>query len=363
MIENTNVVYGNPDLAYLFDDEKISVDKLPKGYTLDMYNKIMDINDVNSGDTIVGTLVSETDNEILFEIGAKDFARVAKNKSELSFFEGKKVGDTMEMLILSKTENPYSINASVADIYEARAHESLSEIDNNAVALVYVKELTDAGYNVDLLHDGTRLDAFMPQTLAGINKLHDTAKEALVGKELKVMIESFSREKGTYIVSRRRYLKTLIPKAMENLEYGKVYTGYITGSAPFGVFVEFEECLTGLIHKTNINPAYAETFQDIPDGMEIDFYIKEVIKNKIILTQILTESLWDELEQGDVVKGRIKEVRDFGMLVDLDDETTGLIPTTILLKDNTTGEIGDEINVTIMTVDRAARKIYLKEKK
>jgi ribosomal protein S1 len=52
---------------------------------------------------------------------------------------------------------------------------------------------------------------FIPNTLAGINKLYDPT--SIIGETFQVMIESFSEYEGTYIVSRRKYLQSLIQKS------------------------------------------------------------------------------------------------------------------------------------------------------
>ena len=75
-----------------------------------------------------------------------------------------------------------------------------------------VREMTPAGYNVDLYFEGVTLAGFMQNTLAGINKLHNP--KSILGKTFDLMIESFSQEEGTYIVSRRKYLQSLIPTAL-----------------------------------------------------------------------------------------------------------------------------------------------------
>jgi hypothetical protein len=56
------------------------------------------------------------------------------------------------------------------------------------------------------------------------------------------------------------------------------------------VFVEFNDCLTGMIHKTNLDPDWTRRFDQILPGYQIEFYIKEIIKDKIILTQISRDS-------------------------------------------------------------------------
>ena len=201
------------------------------------------------------------------------------------------------------------------------------------------------------------MPGFMPNTLAGINKLFDV--NSIVGKTFEVMIESYSEQEGTYIVSRRKYLQTLIPSAIKELEYNIPYSGYVTGTTPFGVFVEFNDCLTGMIHKANIDPDWQERIQEIRPGYNIEFYIKEIIKDKIILTQILRETLWDNIKNGQVLNGTVKDIKPFGTLVNLDEETVGLIHTSEMERLKKKFSSGQQLKVKVLSVDRSSRKIFL----
>jgi len=126
------------------------------------------------------------------------------------------------------------------------------------------------------------------------------------------------------------------------------------------VFVEFNKCLTGMIHKVNLNPKYQEVITDIPAGTEIDFYVKEVLKgNKIILSQNLNKSLWDTIKLGQVKTAKVKSVKPFGLLVELDAETTGLVQKHHLEKINKKFEVGDSVKVKVISVIKDDRKIYL----
>jgi small subunit ribosomal protein S1 len=197
----------------------------------------------------------------------------------------------------------------------------------------------------------------MPNTLAGINKLYDPT--SIIGDTFQVMVESFSEHEGTYIVSRRKYLQSLIPDEISNLEFNTLYGGRVTGTTPFGIFVEFNECLTGMIHKANVTEDWQNRISEIKPGQEIEFYIKEIIKDKIILTQVLRETLWDNIKNGQLIEGRVKDVKQFGTLVILDDETVGLIHTSEMEKLGKKFTSGQDIRVKVLSVDRSSRKIFL----
>jgi len=289
--------------------------------------------------------------------GLKDDIRVDERLSESKYLKNSAIGDLVDILIIDINHDQFYIKGSISSLYESMARQNLKTIEEGESVLAVVKSMNPAGYDLDILHGGVTLSAFMPNTLAGINKLF--SPESIVGETFNVMIDSYSDREGTYIVSRRRYLQTLIPNAIKELRYDEVYKGYVTGTREFGVFVEFNECLTGMIHKANVNPEWADRISDIKPGFEIDFYVKEIIKNKIILTQIVRETLWDTIKNGQVINGTIKDVKPFGTLVNLDEETVGLIHTSEMEKFNKKFASGDDIKVKVLSVDRASRKIFL----
>jgi ribosomal protein S1 len=292
-----------------------------------------------------------------FDGGYKDYVRVENRPSESKYLKNTNIGDSVDILITDVNQNNFFIRGSLSELYESRARKTLTNLEEGVSVMVYVRDLTPAGFSVDIQFDSVTLPGFMPNTLAGINKLSNP--ELILGQTFNVMIESFSREEGTYIVSRRKYLQTLIPSAIRELEYDKVYLGIVTGTTPFGIFVEFNDCLTGMIHKTNIDPGWVDRIDQIRPGFEIEFYIKEIIKDKIILTQILRDSLWDSIKIGQIINGKIRDIKPFGALVILDDETNGLIHTSELEKVSRRFQKDEDVRVKVIAVDRMNRKIFL----
>lgn len=309
------------------------------------------------GETVNVTYVGVNDDYFMFDAGFKDYVRVDNKLNEAKYLKNTNIGETIDVLILSIDESIYLIKGSISSIYENRIHENLKTIMFDEHVMGFVKGLAPAGFSIEISYDGITLEGFMPNTLAGINKLHDP--ESIIGTSMEVMIESFSKEEGTYIVSRRKYLQTLIPTAVKLLQQGTVYSGHVTGSTDFGLFIEFNDCLTGMIHKTNLNPAYQDKISEIRPGTLVNFYVKEIIKDKIILTQILRESLWDVIKIGQVLDGKVKDNKQFGSLIILDDETIGLVHTSEMEKSSRKVSSGDKVKVKVIAIDRLSRKIFL----
>lgn len=324
---------------------------------LDMFNSVSVIKPV-VGKTIEATYMGTFGEQHVFSCtGLKDDIHVENRPGENKYLKNTQIGDKIDVLILYVNEQDYYIYGSISEIYETKAREDLMSLDEEMVVNCLVRGTNPAGYDVDIYYESVTLPGFMPNTLAGINRLYDP--ESIVGQEMWVSVESFSESEGTYIVSRRKYLQTLIPDAIAELDTVTVYGGHVTGTTQFGVFVEFNECLTGMIHKANINPDWQDRISEIQAGFEIDFYVKEVAKNKIILTQVLRESLWDNIKIGQIIDGEIKDNKNFGSLVLLDDETMGLIHTSELARSGKKFTSGEKVKVRVLALDRQSRKIFL----
>lgn len=303
--------------------------------------------------------VSSNKDYHMFDGNFKDYVRVDNKNSESVFIGDLNKGDKMDVLITSIKDNPFLIRGSVSSIYEERVQQELTNMSDSDYIYGYIKDSNPAGYSVEFTYNGVNLIGFMPNTLAGVNRLYDP--ESIVGQTLELMIESYSNDEGTYIVSRRKYLHSLIPDEISKLEKNKLYLGTVTGTVDFGIFVEFNNCLTGLIHKSNMNTDY--NLEDIKPGVGIEFYVKEIIKDKIILTQVLKETLWDTIDNGQIFKGIVKDVKQNGVLVILDDETMGMIKITEIEDNGIKVSNGDFITVVVNSVDRSQRKIFLSVKK
>lgn len=359
---NTTII-GNEALAYVFDEVNFSSKNKKNNKRSNSFNEIEKMYNLDKiaiptkGQIVLAKYIGMTSRQYVFSVsGYKDEIRIDNRLSESKYLKNLNIGDEIDVLISDVDNNNFMIKGSVSSIYESKAHADLKSIYEGTPVKAFIKSLNPAGYEVEILHKGVTLPAFMPNTLAGINKLYDP--NIIVGETFDVMVESYSVSEGTYIVSRRKYLQTLIPEAIKQLYTNTVYTGRVTGTTPFGVFVEFNECLTGMIHKANIDEAWVDKFDTIKPGFLIDFYIKEIFKDKIILTQNLKETLWDTIKTNQIIEGTIKDTKIFGVLVNLDEETVGLIPSSKLEK-NVKYNNGDKIKVKVTDSDRSVRKIYL----
>ena len=328
-----------------------------------LYEGMTNIEEISKGDIVIGLVSQIKDREVIVDIGNKDNVIIDRRGSEEKICRQLKVGKKVEVLIVEVRESPFMIKGSVADLVKMNVEQKMRTFYENNVGIEgTVKEIIPAGYLIDIEIDGITIDAFMPNTLADVNKMHDT--NILLGSKIMIMLETLQQDKGIYVVSRKKYLKTLIPEKIKWLKKQpkeKVFTGHVTGTRDFGIFVQFEDCLTGMIHKANIVEGYRDKIATIEPGTLIDFYIKDIIKGgqQIILTQILKDSLWDTIRVGDNLQGKVVSIKPFGALIELDFDTNGLIQTTYINKNNKKLVEGEMVDVVVISIIRDDRKIYL----
>jgi small subunit ribosomal protein S1 len=335
---------------------------------LELYQKMeksfLSLREINAGEVVTGVIDSINEKEILVDFGYKDFIYVDKPK-KINVSADLKSGDTIDVLVTEIVDNPFLIKGSITELIKQNVHNKMKHYFETKLPLTStVKSMIPAGYMMNIHMDNITIEAFMPNTLADVNKLSNS--QSIMGFTFEVMLETLQQEKGVYVVSRRKYLQSLIPEEIKKLKTGEVYKGEVTGTTPFGVFVQFSAsiggptCLTGMVHKANIDEYWHDKWNQIVPGMSIEFYVKEVIKNnKIILTQILKESLWDTIKVGKILNGKIRDIKNFGALIELDEETTGLIQTTYINKYSKKLNVGDELKVKVISLIRDDRKIYL----
>ena len=279
------------------------------------------------------------------------------------------VGSEIEILLKNvslgtKTE---VIEASHTEVVKHLKYREIFESIGQPVAFAaHVKELIHGGYFLDI--EG--VEVFMPGSLGGVNKLVNF--ESLLDQTIYVVPINYAKDKNYIVVSHRDYLQSLIPMTLDELNIGDGRSGFITGTTKFGVFCEFDGCLTGLIHKSDLDLETKELFDNrtLKPGAEINFVAKEVTKdNRIILTQqefIPEVDPWEDIHEKypvpSQVQGTIRKKTKYGMFIELEPKIVGLlhvsdIPDYINTESN---KEGDTITVDLVKIDAESKKLTFK---
>lgn len=307
-----------------------------------------------------GKIVGIEGDTALIDMGGKytSYCQLKSEKREIR--DQLAVG--MEVDLKYKKSGEGQIVSSVSDaIDEMKEQEIIDAIGNTTVAFKgKVKELINGGYWVDL----SGITCFMPGSLAGMNKLWDF--EAPVGKELLFMPINYAHDKQVVVVSHREYLKTLLPnKVMDrraNLK--EKVTGFVTGTTKFGIFAEFDGCLTGMIPKEDlVESADAYANREIKPGDQISFWVKDIINdNKITLTQTgPVHNPWEGSEEKyrpmSAHVGKVTKMTKYGAFVELEEGIVGLIHISGLKGQEL--DMGESVNVRVRSIAPLEQRVSL----
>jgi ribosomal protein S1 len=302
------------------------------------------ITQTGTGQSIFIDMVKERKDAARLNIGGFDF----------------NIGQIIKTTVRNINGNYYG--SIVENLIGNLKHELFAQIkEQNSAYKVKVESINKGGYIVDL----NGIKCFMPGSLAAANKITDF--NSYIGKEIYVMVEGYVEAKDMFVVSYKKYLNKIIDTKIQELDLTKKYSGQVTGTSEFGVFVEWEDIYTGLIHKTEFDEENGiEKFQP---GDTIEFYIKE-IKDKNRLTLSFNEPLEKnvrlseialQIDSGEekIYNSHIKHKRRNGCLVEIQEiGSFALIPQDKYNKDMKSKKVGDEILVKIYDVDLIAGKLF-----
>jgi small subunit ribosomal protein S1 len=322
---------------------------------------------INPGEIHEGKIYAINSEFISVDIGYRELIYVKYDK-EPAEIQSLKPGDDTAVLITQLGKNSHvvgSINGGVKHKVFMDLRAAVEE-GNTAWVGTVTNMIENGGYMVMV----QGIECFMPGSLAGINKLHDFS--SIIGTEMYVVPVSFSPDRGTLVVSHRKYLQALIPGEIENLKQtqGETVTGNVTGTAKYGVFVEFNKCLTGMIHNNDLDEDTLAKFRarEIKPGDEISFMVKDIISNtKITLTQKanIVVNPWVDIisryQIPSVVQATVKTKKDYGLFITIEDGVTGLLHVSELSEEvMSVFKAGDPITVQITRIDVDSMKVFLK---
>jgi len=313
--------------------------------------------DFTDGQIVKGKIDSISDKYITVDlVGQTVYMDYAK---ELKFFNRQNTqpvpGMDVDVMI---TDAGGSVASAEKAFGITLRQELIKSIKSNATAyMVTVTGINDGGFIVDL----NGLSCFMPGSLAAANKINDF--ESMLGKDVYVMVENYLEKSNMFVVSVKKYIKHILPSKIKEFNYTDTYSGHVTGVTKYGVFVEWDEIFTGLLHESEIEGDWSS----IKAGDQIDFFIKEIRENnRIILSQmgpnpevVAYIDFKDKYEGADFEEGEIKDIKPFGVFIKMG-EVTGMMTPKEFRKYPKLTE-GDIIGVHIKQVDPSTKKVYLRQ--
>jgi small subunit ribosomal protein S1 len=324
---------------------------------------------VESKQVIDGKVVYVSDREVIVDINFKSDGVISS--SEFKYKEDLKIGDTVEVLVEKQEDKNGQLILSHRRARVLRAWERVNDaLKTGEVVNGQIKSRTKGGMIVDVFG----IECFLPGSQIDVKPIRDY--DEYVGRKMEFKIVKVNESFRNVVVSHKALIEADLAvqtkEIMSKLEKGQVIEGTVKNITSYGVFVDLGG-IDGLIHITDLSWGRVSHPDEI---VSLDETINVVIldfdegKSRIQLgLKQLGSHPWQDLDEkisiGDVVKGKVVVVADYGVFVELQAGIEALLHvsemswSTHLRSANDFFSKGDELEAKILTLDREQRKMSL----
>jgi small subunit ribosomal protein S1 len=357
------------------DDFDWSVDKRNvTSYTKEekeKYEKVYDDTfvQITDGEMIKGLVVGLTKTDVVLNIGFKSDGLVSLN--EFRDLQGLKVGDEVEVMVVEKEDREGHLNLSRRQARITRAWERIVEVHKTGEVITgSVTNKTKGGLIVDVFG----METFLPGSQIDVKPVTDY--DQFVGKTMEFKVVKINEAIKNAVVSHKALIESDIEaqraEIMSKLEKGQVLEGTVKNITDFGAFMDLGG-LDGLLYITDISWGRISHPSEV---LKLDQKINVVVldfddeKKRISLgLKQLTPHPWDVLPEtiaeGNIVKGKVVNIEDYGAFLEIQPGVEGLVHVSEITWANTPinakefFKLGDEHEAKIVTLDKANRKMSL----
>lgn len=354
------------------DDEGRLVLSHQKAEKLQGWMKLGD--SINEGDKVEGRIVKQVKGGFIVDVyGVEAFLPMS-----LSAFKGVPTDEIMTSkytfqvaklnklrrnLILSRREVVQKEREIVRD-------QLWDQLQKDQKRTGVVKGITDFGAFIDL----GGVDGLLHITDMSWTRINHPSEVVSVGDKIEVLILDFDRENSKVSLGLKQIIENPWTDIYEKYPTGTKTKGKVVNVMPYGVFVEIERGIEGLLHSSEItwqkklvNPQ--EMFK-VGDEIEVQIINVDKDSKRISLSmKQLEDNPWLEVEKhyqvDSRVRGKIRGFTDYGAFVELESGLEGMIHisdmswTKKINHPQDVLEKGQEIEVVVLAVDPENRKINL----
>lgn len=333
----------------------------------DIYDKTLST--VAENEVVEGTVVAITKREVFVNVGYK--SEGVLSISEFRYNPDLKVGDKIEVYVESSEDKRGQLVLSHKNARVLRSWDRVNAaLEKDEIIKGYIKCRTKGGMIVDVFG----IEAFLPGSQIDVKPIRDY--DIYVGKTMEFKVVKINQEYKNVVVSHKALIEAELEQQkkeiISKLEKGQVLEGTVKNITSYGVFIDLGG-VDGLIHITDLSWGRVNHPEEV---VQLDQKLNVVIldfddaKKRIALgLKQLTPHPWDSLDTnlkvGDVVKGKVVVIADYGAFVEIAPGVEGLIHVSEmswsqhLRSAQEFLKVGDIVEAQILTLDREERKMSL----
>lgn len=327
---------------------------------------------ISLGAILEGTVKNITDYGVFVDLGGIDGLLHVTDLSWKRINHPREIvhiGDTIKVKVIQFDPESHRISLGRKQLEEDPWNLASKAFNVGDEIVGKVTSLTDYGVFVDL---GNDIEGLIHMSeLSWTNKNINPSKVLQNGQDVRVVILDIDNEKRRISLGYKQLQPNPWKIYAENHNVGDVITGKIKNIADFGLFIELNSEIDGMVHISDLSwdKLDDEELKKFAKGVTISAKILDINpeKERIILgvKQLTENGAVASVKKGAVVSGIIKEVTTDELIIDLGDGVSGFIKRTDLSREKTEQDtskyhVGDSIEATVVSVDNKNVKLSVR---
>jgi small subunit ribosomal protein S1 len=335
------------------------------------------IHPFSEGDVVSGQVVRIDQDEVLVDIGYKSEGVIPSNelsiRKSVDPSDEVELGEEVDALVLTKEDQEGRLILSKKRARFEKAWRKIEEAAETGKPVTgTVIEVVKGGLILDL---GVR--GFLPASLVDIRRVQNL--DEFMGQQLECKVIELNRSRNNVVLSRRAVLeeerKEVREQILGRLQPGQVVEGKISNIVDFGAFVDLDG-IDGLIHISELSWSHVNHPSEVVSiGDTVRVKVLDIDRERQRISLGLKQTQEDpwqrvlnEYKEGDVVDGKVTKIVAFGAFVQILPGVEGLVHISELAQHHveSPAEVvrpGDELQVKILEVDEARRRLSLSVKR
>jgi len=357
------------------DDFDWSVDKKNvSGYT-EAETKEYDVfyeqsfSTINDGEIKTAVVQALTETDAVVDIGYKSDGLISLN--EFRDLDEVNVGDEVEVFVVEKENRDGHL---VLSRKQARAYRAWEKIVNfyktGEVTSGLITHKTKGGLIVDIFG----METFLPGSQIDVKPVTDY--DQFVGKTMEFKVVKINEEIRNAVVSHKALIESDIEaqraEIMGKLEKGQVLEGTVKNVTDFGAFIDLGG-IDGLLYITDISWGRIKHPSEVlENGQSLNVVILDFDDDKKRISlglKQLTDQPWEklpeEIQEGNVVKGKVVNIEDYGAFIEIQPGIEGLVHVSEITWSNQPINAkeyfteGNDYEAKIVSIDKEDKKMSL----